>query len=172
MIRPAGILPLAAAITVVVGHSALADLPLESAVAAMEICDFSGATTQLTTLIDSAKKTDPDLSRALVYRGISHEWLGELQNAVADHSDALALAPGFYEALEHRMYAYDKLGQSALADADLERHGDLALADNQELTKRRVRLERPGGPPQILHFFGERSEGFRGKLVDCTPAGS
>ena len=149
------------------GGPANAQTSLDSAVNAMAACEFEAAIEQLTTIIDTAKKTDPNLPWAFVYRGISREWLGDLDGAVQDHTAAFGLDTGFYEALEHRMYAYDKLGQTALADADMEAHGALALAADRELTKRRVRLERPGGPPQILHFLGERAEGFRGKLVDC-----
>ena len=141
--------------------------PLATGIGALTDCDFAHAIEIFSTAIDTLPPDDNQLPRAHVFRGIAHEWRGDLNLAVADHSRALNLDPNHYEALEHRLSVYDKLGERELADADLEAHGRLALAQFHELDRRRVVLERGGEPPVVLHFLGERSEGFRGRLTHC-----
>ena len=134
---------------------------------AMEACEFSTAVGLFSDAIAALPAGDANLAMAHVYRGLAHEWLGDLGAALADHNAALVLDANFLDALEMRIYVYDKLGEADKADADMAAYGPLALAQDRELDRRRVVIERAGNPPVRLNFLGQSAYGYRSKLADC-----
>jgi tetratricopeptide (TPR) repeat protein len=140
---------------------------LEAGMTAVEDCRISDAGALFDRAVGEAEPDGLALPHALVYRGVIREWQNDLQGSLADHGAALALDPTLLEAYENRIYTYDKLGETALGDADQETHARLALEQDRELDRRRVAIERPGAEPVRLNFLGEKSYGFRSPLHAC-----
>src|SRR5207244_1821511 len=65
-----------------------------------------------------ALAADPGDARALYYRAVAHELLGEYGAAARDAGRGLALRPGDTALRDARAWAYDRMGRSREAMAD------------------------------------------------------
>jgi tetratricopeptide (TPR) repeat protein len=80
----------------------------------------------------------PDSVDALVRRGYSHTFLGDIERAFADYDAALALDEAFADAYTHRGVLYTRLGNFGLALTDFTLSAALNPSDPAPLVNRAI----------------------------------
>jgi tetratricopeptide (TPR) repeat protein len=70
---------------------------------------------------------DPTDAESFRHRSISNYRIDNYESALADISSAINIKPQFTDYYRHRLTVYEKMGRTALADADRKKIADLAL---------------------------------------------
>ena len=92
--------------------------------------------------IDSGDLALEHLAAALYNRANAYQYLGVIDKAIADYSDAIANKPGFPAAYYNRGFALDTKGEQASAVADFRAARNLGL--------QRLGVRSPDLPPPLL----------------------
>ncbi|MCL4766687.1 MAG: SPOR domain-containing protein [Hyphomicrobiaceae bacterium] len=121
------------------GAAAEAERTIDTGVAALEAGKADLAAQELTSAISGGKISQPNLARALYYRGVAYRKQGKPAQAIADFTSALWIKNGLdhqqrSDALLNRAGAYRDAGLTDQAEADEKRVAASAAAPRQGAT--------------------------------------